>query len=84
MIKILKLRLRNLNNSPKECPRYDSKLSDSLAPVLELWGMWRTRLLPLLPGPLWPRVVVPQRVPCLGQIELFNHLTACKKTNDYY
>ena len=26
---------------------------------------------PLLPGPLWSRVVVPVRVPSMGQIDLF-------------
>ena len=25
----------------------------------ELWGMWSTPLLPLLPGPLWPEMVTP-------------------------
>ena len=42
---------------------YDTKQSDDEAPVmLELWGMWSTPSLPLLPGPLWPGVVVPDRV----------------------
>ena len=38
--------------------------------MLELWGMLSPTLLPLLPGPLWPRVVVPDRVLSMGQIEL--------------
>ena len=43
-----------------ECPRYDTKQFDSEASVmLELWGMWSTPSLSLLPGPLWPRVVEP-------------------------
>ena len=33
--------------------------SDGEAQVLELWGMWSTASLSLLPGPLWPGVVVP-------------------------
>ena len=33
-----------------KCPGYDTKLSDSGAPVLEFWEMWSTPLLPLLPG----------------------------------
>ena len=37
-------------------------------------------LLLLLPGPLWPRVVVPVRVPSMGQIEVFNHV----QTNELY
>ena len=38
--------------------------------MLELWGMWNTPLLTLLPGLLWPGVVAPDRVQSLGQIEL--------------
>ena len=39
------------------------KLSDGEAPVmLDLWEMWSTPSLPLLPGPLWPRVVAPDRI----------------------
>ena len=26
--------------------------SDGEAPVLDIWGVWNTHLLPLLPGPL--------------------------------
>ena len=38
---------------PNECPGYDTKQSDGEVPVmLELWGMWSTPSLPLLPGPL--------------------------------
>ena len=48
-------------NSPNECPGYDTKQSDGGAPVmLELWGMWSTPLLSSLPGPLWHRIVAPQ------------------------
>ena len=54
-----------------ECPGYDTEQSDGEAPeMLELWGMWSTSLLSLLPGPLWPRVVTPDRVLSMGQIEL--------------
>ena len=45
-----------------ECPVYDIKLTDSEAPPLEIWGIWSTPLLVLLPGPLWPGVVAPDRV----------------------
>ena len=41
------------------CPWYNTKQSDGEALVLELWGMWSTSSLPLLPAPLWTRVVVP-------------------------
>ena len=40
--------------------------------MLDLWGMWSTPLLPSLPDPLWPRVVAPDRVLSMGQIELFD------------
>ena len=36
----------------------------------ELWGMQSTPSLPLLPGPLWSGVVVPDRVLSMSQIEL--------------
>ena len=52
---------------PNECPEYDIKQSDAEAPVmLELWGMWSTPSLLLLPGPLWPGVVEPDRVLSMG------------------
>ena len=38
--------------------------------MLELWGMQSTPLLPLLPDSLWPRVVAPDKVLFMGQIEL--------------
>ena len=38
--------------------------------MLELWGMWSNPSLPLLPGPLWLRVVALDRILCMGQIEL--------------
>ena len=44
--------------------------TDGEAPALKIWGMQSTLLLPLLPGPLWPRVVVSDRVLSMGQIEL--------------
>ena len=36
----------------------------------ELWGMQSNPLLPLLPGPLWPGVVAPDKGPIYGLIEL--------------
>ena len=45
---------------PNECPDYDTKQSVSEVPViLELWEMWSTLSLPLLPGQLWPGMVAP-------------------------
>ena len=40
--------------------------------MLELWGMWSTPSLPLLPGLLWPRVVAPDNGLSVDQIELFD------------
>ena len=54
---------------------------------LELWGMWSTISLLLLPGPLCSRVVILVGVPSIGQIELFIHLLYwkpfdCVQTNE--
>ena len=70
--KIHRLHLCTGVRSPSnECPGYDMKQSDGEGPVmLELWGMQSTPSLPLLSGPLWPGVVAPIRVPCMGWIEL--------------
>ena len=34
--------------------------------MLELWGMQSAPSLPLLPGPLWPGVVAPDKDPING------------------
>ena len=70
---------------PKECFGYDTKQSDGEVLVrLELWEMWSTPSLPLLPGPLGIGVVSPhmdliELTCCLCwteqfEIELFWHL----------
>ena len=74
---------------PNKCPGYDTKPSDGEVPVLELWGIGRTPSFSLLSNPLWPRVVVPVRVPSLSQIGLFNHLLYlksfhCMQTNELW
>ena len=52
-------------------PGYDAKQSDGNAPVmLELLG--NAEYLSSFPCPLWPRVVAPDRVLSIGQIELFD------------
>ena len=38
--------------------------------MLKFWGMRRTPSLLSLPGPLWPRMIAPDRSLCMGQIEL--------------
>ena len=59
--------------SHNEYPGYDTKQTDVVAPVmLDLREMRSTPLLPSLPGLLWPGVVAPERVPSMGQIELFD------------
>ena len=46
-----------------DCP----KQSDGEVPaMLELWGVRSTPSLPLLPGPLWPGVVAPDKGPIYG------------------
>ena len=48
-------------------PGYDTKQSDAEVPVmLGLWGMRGTPSLPLLPGPLWPGMVAPDRALLMG------------------
>ena len=48
----------------------DTKQSDGEVTVmLELWGMLSTSSLPMLPSPLYPGVVVPDRVLSMGPIE---------------
>ena len=64
----------------KECHGYDTKQSDVETSILELWWMWTTRLLPLLPGSLWPRTVAPDRILSIDQINVW-HLI-CVQTND--
>ena len=57
---------------PNKCPGYDIKLFDGEAPALEIWGMWSTPLLPLLPDPLWLEVVSPDRALSMGQMQTNN------------
>ena len=55
---------------PNEYPEYDTKQFESKVPVLlELYGMWSTHLLPLLPGPLWPGMVAHDWTLSMGKIE---------------
>ena len=49
---------------PNECPGCDTKQSDGDVPVmLELWGMRSAPSSPLLPVPLWLRMVAPDKGP---------------------
>ena len=57
------------------------------ATVVDIYGVGSTPSLPILPGQLWPRVVVPVRISTMGQINLFknylNSIEPCEenKTN---
>ena len=42
-------------------PGYNTKRSDEAPMMLEIWGIWSTLSSPLLPGPLWPGMVAPDR-----------------------
>ena len=47
--------------------QYETKQSDGdVTVMLGLWGMRSTPLLLLLPGPLWPGVVAPDRALSMG------------------
>ena len=51
---------------------FDIQQSDGEAPVLEIWEMWSTPSLSLLPGPLRPGVVALDWDLSMSQIELFD------------
>ena len=54
-------------DSFNECSGYDTKRSDGEAPLmLEIWGIRNTSSLPLHPGPLWSRMVAPDRALSMG------------------
>ena len=56
---------------PNQCSVFNIINFDCEVPeMMELWGMQSTSSLQLLPDPLWPGMVAPDRVPCMGQIEL--------------
>ena len=58
---------RGVRPPTNESPGYDTKQSDGEVPVmLGLWEMGSTPSLPLLPGPLCPRVVAPDRALSMG------------------
>ena len=64
-----------------EIPRYDTKQSDGEAQgILQFWGQRTIPLFPLLPGPLWPEIVAPDRVLAMSEIELIE--LNCVQTND--
>ena len=62
-------------------PGYDTIPPDGGAPVQELWGMGTTPSLSSLPCSIWPRELVPIRVPFMAQTEVFNYLLFLKSFN---
>ena len=61
--------------------RYDMKLFDDETSILELWIGGSTHLLPLLPGPLWFKLIVPIVFLLVSQIELCKHLLCLEPFN---
>ena len=60
-------------NYPNECLWYDSIQSDGdVSVMLELWETQSIPSLQLILRPLCPRVLAPNRVLFMGQIELFD------------
>ena len=49
-------------------------MTDGDVQVLEFWAMWSILSLQLLPGLLWPGLIVPDKVKSLVYVELFNNL----------
>ena len=65
--RIHRLHLCRGERPPNECPGYNIKQSDGEVPVmLGLWRMQCTPSLPLLPGPLCPGMVAPDRALSMG------------------
>ena len=51
--------------------------------TLQFWSSGECGAIPsLLLSPLWPTLVVPDRIPSMGQIELFEHLAVSKQILD--
>ena len=61
-----------------KCSGYDIKLSDGQAPALEIWELWSTPSLQLIPGPLSSGVVAFDSILSMDQIEQ----TVCKQITD--
>ena len=52
LLNTLTASLQRGKNPFNKCPGYDVKPSDGEAPALEVWGVWSSSSLPLLPVPL--------------------------------
>ena len=66
---------RGKTPSSNEFPTYDTKQSDGEARVmLEFWVVQSTPALPSLAGPLWTRVITPDRFPINVSNRTYRHL----------
>ena len=64
---------RGVKTPTTSVPRYDTKQSEGEASVmLKPLGNAEYPFIVFAPGPLWPGIVTPDRVLCIGQIELFD------------
>ena len=70
---------RGLTTPTNKWIGYNTKLFDREAPALELWITWSKPSFPSLTDPLCPRVVAPDRVLSMDQIELFEIYSVCKQ-----
>ena len=66
--------LQRGNTSPQESGIRHWSASNHKDSVLEFGRLWSTSSFPLLPGPLWSRLVVPVKVSSRSQIDLSNNL----------
>ena len=70
----------DVQDSPNECPGCDTKQPNGETQVmLELWGIWSTPSLSLLPAPLWSGLVAPDKVLSMTQMEPFDVLIVWKQ-----
>ena len=68
-----------LDDTPNECPVYDTKKSDGdVRVMLELCRMRSTPLLPSLPSPILPFVVASDKGPIYGLNRTKNKLNSLK------
>ena len=69
----------NLRRGRESCV-WHKTASDGEVSVLEILGVLSTPSLLLLPGPHWLEVVVPVKVPSVGQIDLSKKIFVFERT----
>ena len=55
-------------DSHPSCPGYNTKLH--LMVRFQVWGVWSHTFIAIIPSPTLTRVVIPVRVPSMGEIDL--------------